>query len=300
MEIPKWAERALAHFRPMPAYRSDAPDPDRWAQWLAFESRFRTRWAELDSDRWRVPDDHPSYAWLRRGYMFPPNEYVRQCILECAIESAWELSAGQPPQKTIEAVKELDRLNDLISDAAGNLAALFRQRQTLKDTYSLNDTWQDYEENHPDAMRLFGAFELALTRPDFQRWASVAKPEIEALLNIAATQSRPVPTWAAVLDEVSYRSPRVVTSLDAGDIAVMGSKSNKSKWSPWVLRLIGRLDDWAGNGLPNGFFLECLTNDQLASLARVAFDADSDAPINGEQMRKAKERYRERKLDPDD
>jgi hypothetical protein len=103
-----------------------------------------------------------------------------------------------------------------------------------------------------------------------------------------------------VLDEVANKIPRIVSSLDAGDIAVVGSKSNKSEWSPWVLRLIGRLEDWSGNGLPSGFFLECLTNDQLADLARLAFDADSDAAINGEQMRKVKDRYKKRSPRTDD
>lgn len=300
MEIPKWAERALAHFRPMPAYRSDAPDPDRWAQWLAFESRFRARWAELDSEKWRVPDDHPRYAWLRREYIFPPSEYVRQCILECAIESAWELGAGKTPQRTIEAVRKLDCLNDEVSETAAKLARLLRDREKQINDYFLNDVPKDQEENFPDAMRLFGAFEIALKRPDFQGWAYDAKPEIEALLNLAATHSSTAPDWAAVLDELAWRLPRTVTSLDAGDIAVLGSKTNKSDWSPWVLRLIGRLDDWAGNGLPKGFFLGCLTNDQLASLAMVAFDAEPDAPINMEQMRAAKKRYRDRSQDPDD
>lgn len=79
-----------------------------------------------------------------------------------------------------------------------------------------------------------------------------------------------------------------------GDDAVIGSATKKSEWSPLALQLIGRLNDSGSHGLPDGFFLKCLTNKQLATLAEVAFNAD-DIKINESQMRKLKTAYLKRK-----
>lgn len=293
MELPEWAKRALEHFRPQAAYRSDGPNPERLKQFIGFSERFSKRWQDLDPENWRVPKDHPKYAYLHVNYKFPPDEYVKQCILECAVESAWEMGANQNPGDVIQAVKELDSLNDQISEMAGNLAALFRQRQTLVETYGLTDQQIDFDESAPDPFKLFQALELALTRPGVRTWAYVANQEIDAFFNMVATQSRSKPTWALMLDELSYRSPRTIGVLDAGDIAVIGSKSNKSAWSPWALRTIGRLDDWAGNGLPKGFFLECLTHQQLATLMEVSTDAPPGV-FSASQMKELIKRYRKR------
>lgn len=293
MIFPDWAERALEHFRPKAAHRSDTPNPERQRQWDGFNERFRARWYELSVHEWRVPQDHPRYAHLKVHYKYPPDQYVRQCILECALECAWELGANKRPAKVIEAVKELDSLNEKISEIAGDLASLFRQRQELVETFGLTDQRLDFDEHQPDSFHLFGALELALTRRNVQTWAYVASKEIDAFLTMAAIQSRPKPTCPDLLDEVSCRSPRLVGCLDAGDIAAIGSKSNRSEWSPWALRLIGRLDDWAGNGLPHGFFLECLTHQQLATLLEVATDAPPGI-FSATQIKELVKRYRKR------
>lgn len=295
MSLPDWAERALRRFRPLPAYRTDRPDPDRLKAWEAFNSRFTRRWLDIDSNNWTVPKTHRSYVHLEGRYSYPPDDYVRQCILECVVESAWELGAGKDPRKVVAAVKKLDELNQKISVMAGELANVFRDRQKIIDEYLLTDQRLGSEEDAPDPFELFGALELSLTRPDLSDWAFVVSAETGAFFDMAATQSRPKPSWDLLLDEASYRVPRIVSPMDTGDIAVVGSRSNKSAWSPWALRLVGRLDGYSGNGLPDGFMLQCLNNDQIATLLEVATDAPRDV-FSAEQIKALIARYRKRAI----
>lgn len=225
--------------------------------------------------------------------MFPVPDYVRQCILECALECALDLAAGKSPDRVVAAVKELDALNDQISELSGTLAAIYRQRNSLKEEFGLTDRSRDADEGAADPFRLLGALELALGRPDLLGWGLGASDELAALYSIAASQSRKGPEWADLLDEASYRYPRAPGLLDPADVAMIGGRTNKSPWSPWALRLIGALGDWAGNGLPKGFFLSCLQNSQLATLAEVAFGAPPGA-FSDEQMRKLKGRHSSR------
>ena len=291
--LPPWAVRALDHFKPLPGFRDTEPDPARLRQWEGFRARFETRWWELAPDQWKVPEDHPAYEWLRFNYTYPPADYVRQCILEVAIECAWEMGANQRPGSVIAAVKELDILNDQISEAAAHLAGLFRQRDKLREGYSLSDSSPDAEASAPDAFRLAGLFELVFSKHHFRTASSHYKAGLDTLYDALSSSNGAAPTIADLLDEISCRMPRVVTPFDAGDIAIMGSKTNRSEWSPWALRLVARLSDWAGNGLPDGFFLACLTHDQLATLLTVALDAPPEA-YNGPQMRELIKRHKAR------
>lgn len=294
MALPGWAMRALAHFKPLPGYRGDAPDPDRLRHWNGFSERFARRWADLAPDGWGVPDDHPSYAGLRRnGYIFPPSEYVRQGILESAIEAAWEMGANKKPADVVAAVREMDRLNEKISEAAEQLATLFRLRDQLRTDYGLSDQGADTEAEYPDAFRLSGVLELTLSKDRFRTSSWDYKEGLQTLYEAMASSRREAPTIADVLDEISWRQPRRAAPFEAGDIAVVGSRTNKSPWSPWALRMIARLGDWAGNGLPNSFFLDCLTNEQLAILAEVSCDAPAGV-FNAEQMRKLRTRHAKR------
>ncbi|MDI3511600.1 MAG: hypothetical protein PWQ61_2365 [Betaproteobacteria bacterium] len=293
VSLPPWATRALDHFKPLPGFRDTEPDPARLRQWEGFRARFEKRWNELAPDQWKVPEDHSAYAWLRFHYTYPPADYVRQCILEVAIECAWEMGANQRPGGVIAAVKELDSLNDQISQAAAHLASLFRQRDQLRDSFSLSDSSPDAEASAPDAFRLAGLFELVFSKHRFRTASYHYKAGLESLYDALSSSNGAAPTIADLLDEISCRMPRVVTPFDAGDIAIMGSKTNRSDWSPWALRLVARLSDWAGNGLPDGFFLACLTHDQLATLLTVALDAPPEA-YNGPQMRELIKRHKAR------
>lgn len=293
MSLPPWAIRALDHFKPQPGFRDTEPDPARLRQWEGFRARFETRWHELVPDQWKVPEHHPAYEWLRFNYTYPPADYVRQCILEAAIECAWEMGANKQPTAVIAAVKELDSLNDQISETAGKLATLFRQRDQLREGYSLSDSSPDTEVTSPDAFRLPGLLELVFSKHRFRTASYCHKEGLSTLYDALSSSNGEAPTIADLLDEISWRMPRVVTPFDAGDIAIMGSKTNRSEWSPWALRLVARLDDWTGNGLPDGFFLACLTHDQLATLLAVALDAPPDA-YNGPQMRELIKRHRAR------
>jgi hypothetical protein len=293
MNLPDWALRALDHFKPQSPYRGDGPDPGRLRQWAVLCGRFEARWQELAPDQWKVPVDHPAYAGLRRGYRFEPADYVRQCILETAIECAWESGANKRPAEVIEAVKELDRLNEKISELAENLASLFRQRDNIRLDFSLRDQSRDEETAAPDPFNLAGVLELTFKKHHFRTSSYCYQDGLGVLYDALSSSNGDAPTIADVLDEISWRMPRAVTSFDAGDLAVIGSKTNRSEWSPWALRLVARLNDWAGNGLPDGFFLECLTHDQLATLAMVSVDAPSDA-YNAPQMRELIKRFKAR------
>jgi hypothetical protein len=293
MELPGWALRALAHFKPLLGYRGDAPDPERLMQWEGFNTRFRQRWNDLAPDNWRVPENHQSYSYLEREYRYPPSEYVRQCILECAIESAWEMGANKSPGAVVEAVREMDRINDKISECAATLATLFRQRDQLMSEYGLSDQRADVESELPDAFKLEGVLELTLSKDRFRTADYEYKEGLATLYTAIASSRRDAPTIADVLDEISYRQPRMAAPFEAGDIAVVGSRTNKSPWSPWALRMIARLGDWPGNGLPRTFFLDCLTNEQLSVLAEVSCDAPPGA-FNSEQMRKLRTRHAQR------
>lgn len=294
MVLPDWAIRALEHFRPLPPHRAEEPDPDRLRQWNVFRERFKTRWRELRPERWKVPEDHPSYGTLRRqGYLYEPADYVRQCILETAIECAWELGSNKRPSQVVEAVKELDRLNQKVSEAAEALARLLRQRDRIRLDFSLSDRSRDAEASVPDPFTLAGVLELTFTKDGFRTSGCDYQKGLETLYDALSSSHGEAPTIADLLDEIAWRMPRVVTTFDAGDLAVIGSKTNSTEWSPWALRLVARLGDWAGNGLPDGFFLECLTHDQLASLAMVALDAPAGA-YNAAQMRQLIKRYRQR------
>jgi hypothetical protein len=191
-------------------------------------------------------------------------------------------------------VRELDRLNDLISEGAQALAILFKQRAQIKDDFYIGDRQADEQEAAPDAFRLAGALELTLKKHQFRTASFEHRSGLETFYRAMNSSNGREPTIADLLDEISWRMPRVVTSFDPGDIAVMGSKTNRSEWSPWALRLIARLDDWPGNGLLDGFFLDCLTNEQLATLAMVSVDAPPGA-YSAPQIRELKKRYRARK-----
>lgn len=299
MKLPDWAERALELFRPQILHGTDEPDPEHVRKFEQVEARFRKHWSEqLKPEKWRVPKQHPRYATLAAGSKYVPCDIVRQTILEIAIESACDLGAGKRPQQTINAIKELDDLNCKISEEAEHLAALFRQRKQLKSDFQLTDQSMT-DQNYPDPFWIFGALQLASQHEKFRTWAHVYRTQIAAFLS-TTRKPRANPDWADLLDQASYRESKSITGRDLGDIAVIGSTTNKTEWSQVALQLIGRLDDSISYGLPAGFFLKCLTNAQLASLASVAFNADSEGKINAEQIRKLKTAYLARKSKADD
>ena len=293
VSLPPWALRALDAFKPEPGFRDTEPDPARLRQWEGFRTRFETRWNELAPDKWKVPELHPGYGWLLVNHAYPPTEYVRQCILESAIECAWEMGANKRPAAVIAAVKELDTLNEQITQEAANLASLFRQREQLREDFSLSDSGPDAESSEPDAFRLAGLLELVFSSHRFRTASYRNKGHLDALYDSLSSSGRPAPTIADLLDQISLRSAREVTPRDAGDIAIVGSKTNRSDWSPWALRLVARLGERGGNGLPDGFFLTCLTHDQLATLLTVTLDAPPEA-YSGPQMRELIKRHKAR------
>lgn len=299
MNLPDWAERALELFRPAPVHGSDEPDPERSNQWTEVCRRFRSRWGDLEPQKWKVPKTHLRYDVIAAGSKYSAAECVRQTILEIAVEIALDLGAGKNPKETIDAVRQLDLLNCEISEKAEQLAAKFREREALKGKFRLIDR-SISDENYPDPFCIFGALELAATQEKFCNWAHVYKAEISLFLS-STKKPRANPDWADLLDQASYRESKSVTGRDLGDVAAIGSTTNKSKWSQASLQLIGRLDDSTSHGLPAGFLLRRLTYKQLANLASVAFNADpkDDERINEDQMRMLKNAHGNRKKPKD-
>lgn len=297
MKLPDWAERALEIFRPPPVRETDESDSERAKQWGEVCTRFRNHWGDLESEKWKVPKTHLRYDVIAAGSKYSAHECVRQQILEIAIEIAIDLGAGKHPKETIDAVKKLNLLNCEISEKAEQLAKKFREREALKSKFRLIDRSMS-DEDYPDPFWIFGALELAAKQEKFCNWAHVYKSEITQFLS-TTKKPRANPDWADLLDQASCRESKSVTGRDLGDIAVIGSTTNKSKWSQASLQLIGRLDDSISYGLPAGFFLKCLTYKQLAYLAGVAFNVDGEGAINEDQMRMLKNTHDKRRKPKD-
>ena len=300
MVIPDWAERAIEQFKPQNSGGCDSQYSEIFQAWQAIANRFRARWRELGADAWKVPDRILTDTQLRRNYKHSPVDFAKQCILECAVEIATEVSLSKSPAKSKEAAIVLTALNAKISGMTKELATIFRQRQLLMDDYSIYDVDPDIDNSAPDPMRFFDAFKLAANRPEFCDWRYVANKEIHEFFRVAVTPRRK-PNWSDVLEEVANLPIRKVASRDAGLKATLRSTTNSTNWSPWILALIARLEDWELGGLEDGFLLECLTNSNLADLACVALDVSADdLTINGEAIRKLKSRYFARKIKADD
>lgn len=271
--IPAWAERVLEN-----AVKG-VRDPRRLERWSSLALRFRARWEELEADKWNIPASEDG------------DGSIRASVLACAVACALEGGPNNQPPKVREAANELDSLNEKISASAELLADLLQQRETLKKDYVLNDN----QEEAKDAIVLWDALELAAE--EFPEWAGVAGSRLEDFLRIAREQSRPGPEWENLLYQLSDRLYCEASPVSAADVAAFASKTNRTDFSTWGLRLIARL------GNARMFYgrapLDHLKNDQLAKLAEITFDAPEEA-FNGEQMRKLKTRYFQRVNAPDD
>jgi len=284
MGLPEWAERAFRKYEPAAGFDAD-PDPEMLAWWQQCKDRFERRWGDIAPEKWKVPVDAPCYAELRRLVAWEPADFVRECILETAVDLAAKKRDGNSPDKVAPAVKELDSLNDQIATKASELAYLFRQRDTIRNDHHIHDT---EELTILDPFRFLDAFEGAIRVPRVRRWEGVAHNEIQAFLQVARSQSREKPEWPDLLDQISSRMPRPAAPTYAADTAIKTSRTKATKWSPWGVWLLGALDEW--NEFPSGFLRECLGHGHLATLAEVALDAPAGA-FNESQMKELRKRY---------
>lgn len=291
MSLPEWANEIFEQFKPGPAYGDETPNEARLAAWSSTQNRFALRWRDIAPDLWKPLSEGRGGAEysVPRGGSYD-DQYLRRCILECALEAALEKTTNKPPGAVVDAMIELDRLNAQICDAAGLLATLFRQRDSLQENYRIADHAPEYWQSDP--FNLWEALEQSMESRKFRAFAFVSQKEAGAFFRLARTQSRPGPQWPDILGAVADRAPRRASSLDSGDAALSRGRTNKSEWSPWVRRLIGMLDNWGG--LPDGMLLGCLSNPQLATLAEVAFDAPPGA-FNADQIRVLKGRYQKQR-----
>ncbi len=284
MGLPEWAERAFRKYEPAAGFDAD-PDPEMLAWWQQCKDRFERRWGDIAPEKWKVPVDAPCYAECRRLVAWEPADFVRECILETAIDLAAKKRDGKSPGKVAPAVKELDSLNDQIATKASELAYLFRQRDTIRRDHHIHDN-DDFTVSDP--FGFFDALEGAIRIPRVRRWVGVAHNEIQAFLQVARSQSREKPEWPDLLDQISSRMPRPAAPSFAADAAVKASRTKATDWSPWGVWLLGALDEW--NEFPPGFLRECLGHGQLATLAEVALDAPAGA-FNESQMKELRKRY---------
>lgn len=287
MDLPDWAEQAFEKRRPLGGGKT-GPDPDRLAWWVKCKQRFERRWEDIAPDKWKVPLNHACYLHLPPGW--DPMSFVRLCILETALDLGSDKAFGRRPAMVPQAVKELERLNDEIAKSSADLATLFRLRDSMKTDHWISDYGD--EPLALDPFDFWDALEEVSNLPHVSGWANVAHYETTRFLSIARSQSRVKPRWHDILDQVANRAVRAAIPNDAGDKALMDSRTNATEWSPWGLRLLGTLDGWPD--FPKGFLINCLTKNQLAYLAEVALDAPLDA-YNPEQMRALFNRYKKPK-----
>jgi hypothetical protein len=279
--LPVWAVRALLLHKPVPGSFGYEPDAEMLERWENLRTRFVNRWSDLKVNRWKVPRTHPCYADLRRIY--PPDEYVRQCILETAIECAMD---STDPIKSAQAKKELDRLNEEIFRTAGALSGLLRQRAELLDSHPVED-WPGWGE--VDHIRLWESFREVLKGPAFVSLTTTYSDVTEPFVHLMRKSGRRAPGWCELLDCLTMREPQSVLS-DPGIRAAVSSPTKSTEWSRWGRQLLGLLDGWAD--YPPGFLAGCLTYEQISLLAEVASGAP-DTAFSSDQMRKLTKGYRQ-------
>lgn len=287
MSLPEWANGVFEQFKPGPAYGSDEPDERGLSTWQAVRQRFETRWPDLKTDKWGLSKkDRKKHGFAPKHGLQGGDPYLCKCVLECAVEAAMQMADCKPPDQVLQAVRELDSLNDRITEHAGNLADLFRQRNQLQADYGISDHSPEWYTSDP--FNLWQALEEAMALPSCKRFKYVARNEAEAFFKVAKHRAREGPDWADVLDTVAARSPRQSHPRDHSEQALAKPGTNKSEYSEWGRKLIAMLDTWGG--LPDGVLLDCLTNPQLATLAEVAFNVPAGV-FNDEQIRGLKKRY---------
>jgi hypothetical protein len=279
--LPVWAVRALLLHQPAPGVASSEPDGELLERWESLRARFVSRWHDLKVNRWKVPRIHPCYADLGRD---PPDEYVRQCILETAIECAMD---STDPIKSAQAKKELDRLNEEIFRTARALAASLRQRAELLDSNPIDDR---PEWGNVDHILLWESFREVLKLPAFLSLTTTYSDVTEPFVHLMRKSGSRAPGWCDLLDCLTMREPQSVL-IDPGIRAAVSSPTKSTEWSRWGRRLLGLLDGWEGD-YPPGFLAGCLTYEQISLLAEVASGAPDNA-FSSEQMRKLTKGYRQ-------
>ncbi|MDO9569016.1 MAG: hypothetical protein Q7J58_06500 [Hydrogenophaga sp.] len=206
-----------------------------------------------------------------------------EVAFECALEN--EARPRQAPTKKTgkkappaitQAVNKLGRLNDEISHAAGELADLFRARETLMRTYHLGDLHGEDDEPWPDAFELDGALKRTLEQQRFGSASFRHRDGLEVLYQALRSNYRQRSTLADVLDVVSSRSPRPAIARRIPDLVeLQATKTKSTEWSVLQRQLVEGLATWLG--FPEGFLVKCLDFSQIAMLAEVTFDAPAGA-----------------------
>lgn len=286
MKLPEWAVDVFNDYKPGADYGSDDPDERRLATWQAVCQRFEARWRDLETDKWGLSERDRKKHDINLKYGLQGGDpYLCKCVLECAVEAATQMGDGKHPGKVLQAVNELDSLNDQITETAGKLADLFRQRNQLQADYRISDHSPEWYSSDP--FNLWQALEEAMALPSCERFKYVTGNKAVAFFNEAKHRAREGPDWADVLNTVAARSPRQSHPRDHSEQALVAPGTNKSEYSEWGRNLVAKLDQWGG--LPDGVLLGCLTNPQLATLAEVTFNAPAGV-FNADQIRALKNR----------
>ncbi|MCF8169200.1 MAG: hypothetical protein K9J77_11365 [Rhodoferax sp.] len=269
MKLPDWAENAFWLINPYSDYDGTDHDASVTQRWESIETRFRKRWGELHTDDWETQGD-----------------LERQFILEIALGVAWDRGIGHSPKKTLDAARQLDVLNKNISKAAIALATLFRQRTQLVKDHRLVDRSRGAIQREPDPFLFFDALKLVSESRDMGRWSLTFRNEIHGF-RLSGNTSRRKPEWADMFEAMAYRDHGSISGRNVADIAQLNQRTgNKTEWSPWAKHLVANLHE----GFRNGSLLPCLTEDQLAALAEVTFNAPADV-FSGPQMKSLRNRY---------
>jgi hypothetical protein len=282
MALPNWAEKALLNW----------PKSARLEWQRGLVHAFTANWAKVHSDRWRVPDDHPSYATGHWDPELSSADLVRKRIVQTVLDVGWDRHYGRHPSDAREAKVKLEGINEQICVAAEQLAKLFRDREAILEKQEVED---QSPFGYPDGDR-FDLFEaLAQTAQDaqFSEWHDVAGDALNRFLALAWAQSRPRPHWPDLLDQLGYESGRMVLITNPGALAQSSTKSTEV--SAWALQLIGELDAGWHATYPKGFLIDCLTPGAIAGFLQLVLGlTDYESHNLNRTVSKLIDRYRRR------
>lgn len=264
MKIPDWAELALRNHAPRCRSQDRDPDPEATRRWQAYCERFRKRWDELDAGNWKLP---PGEAGTKTAYN----------ILTAGLDCAKRIGMNASPLKILKARKDVLKLDQQISILAESLASKIKLRTGMENDAGLASWRRDDSELDP--LDLWDALEMSFNPHPLSGYETPRAdvwPDMLQALKKARETSLSVPEWPDLLHQLADHFESGTDQGEFPNIAATGYDTNKSKYSPWCTALISILKNW--------YLLDCLTLEQLASLASLAVDSSDAGEINAKQI----------------
>lgn len=273
MKIPEWAGKAIDAHKPLAPARAPGGQPNAKAMavWAEYSARFRSRWHELQAEKWKV-------ATSTNG------THQKFAILTAALDCAKRIGNDVDPLKIVAGRREILRLEGEISELAAQLVQKFEAHEFIQNSTGVGNWRLDSVDGDP--LDLWDAIEMSFNpgaETGYPHPMGDVWPDLSKALNKARNTSLSIPEWPDLLRPLADRFEPGTLPGEFPDITTSGHTTNRSKFSPWCNSLISMLNDWR--------LLDCLSNPQLASLASVAFDASEEGVINDKQIGDLKRTY---------